>query len=158
MNRKILLWLFGGYCVTAFLALTLLRISFHRGAIAFRHADSVAGPIILSIAALVGLLLLFFVIGIGVYVYHDAKRRGMEPVVWTLVAVFIPYFIGLIVYLVTRKPLQSTCPSCGMGAPWKASFCPSCGRPISRACPKCQASIQNGARFCHSCGLELSKG
>jgi len=158
MNRKILLWLFAGFCVTVVFALTLLRYSFTYGSITFSSGDRVAGPIILSIAALVGILILFFVIGIGIYVYHDAKLRGMEPVVWTLVAIFIPYFIGLIVYLVTRKPLQSTCPSCGMGAPWKASFCPSCGRAISRTCPKCQVSIQNGARFCHSCGMELSKG
>ena len=157
MNRKILLWLFGGFCVTAFLALTLLRLSFARGGIEFASGDRMAGQIIFSIAALVGLLFLFFAIGIGIYVYHDAKQRGMEPVVWTLVAVFIPYFIGLIIYLVTRKPLQSTCPSCGAGAPWKASFCPSCGRAICQVCPKCQASIQNGARFCHGCGVELHK-
>jgi len=157
MNRKILLWLFGGFCASVLVALAILRMSFARGGIAFAPDDHVAGHAILALAAVFGLLFLFFAIGIGIYVYRDARQRGMEPIVWTLVAVFIPYFIGLIIYLVTRKPLQSTCPSCGAGAPWKASFCPSCGRTICQVCPKCQASIQNGARFCHACGLELPK-
>jgi len=159
MNRKIVLWLLGGFCASALFALALLRVSFTHRWISFGvHEDPLVGHALLALAAVFGLLLLFFAIGIGIYVYHDAKQRGMEPILWTVVVILVPYFVGLIIYLATRKPLQSTCPSCGATAPWKASFCPSCGRPICRVCPKCQAGIQNGARFCHACGVELLKG
>ena len=35
---------------------------------------------------------------IGVYVYRDAARRGMNAVLWTLVAVLAPALVGFIVY------------------------------------------------------------
>lgn len=47
----------------------------------------------------------------GVMVYRDAKARGMEPWLWTLISVFAPFFIGLLVYLAARsgkKPSTST--------------------------------------------------
>lgn len=39
----------------------------------------------------------------GVMVYRDAKARGMEPWLWTLISVFAPFFIGLLVYLAVRS-------------------------------------------------------
>ena len=39
----------------------------------------------------------------GVMVYRDAKARGMEPWLWTLISVFAPFFIGLLVYLAARS-------------------------------------------------------
>jgi len=60
-------------------------------------------------AAAMGLFLVFLLIGIGRFVYSDANARRMDPIVWTLVAVFVPYFIGFVAYLVVRKPLANTC-------------------------------------------------
>ena len=40
---------------------------------------------------------------IGVYVYRDAKRRGMNALVWTLIALFAPSLIGFIIYLLVRN-------------------------------------------------------
>ena len=37
-------------------------------------------------------------IAIGVYVYRDAKSRSMSAGLWTLIAIFTPGFIGLIIY------------------------------------------------------------
>jgi predicted amidophosphoribosyltransferase len=82
----------------------------------------------------------------------------MEPHLWTLLAVFVPYFLGLIIYLIARHPLQAACPSCGTRVPEKASFCPSCGKPLARSCSRCQISLQNGSRFCHACGQEVAGG
>ena len=58
------------------------------------------------------LLLLFFLLGMaifigvavlmGVFVYRDAKARGMTPWLWTAVSVLVPFFIGLLVYLAAR--------------------------------------------------------
>lgn len=35
---------------------------------------------------------------IGVYVYRDAKRRGMNAALWTLIAILAPSLIGFIIY------------------------------------------------------------
>jgi hypothetical protein len=156
MGKKTFLRLFAGYCATVAVALTLLRVSISHRWIDFAPHDRAAGPILLSIAAIVGVLMIFVAIGIGLYVYRDARRRGMEPLLWTLMAVFVPYLLGLIIYLIARHPLLAACSSCGARIPEKASFCPSCGRPLARSCARCQASLQNGARFCHACGQEVA--
>ena len=49
--------------------------------------------IILSFVVLIALLTI--PVMIGVYVYRDAKRRGMNAMAWTLIAVVAPALIGL---------------------------------------------------------------
>ena len=39
---------------------------------------------------------------IGLFVYQDAKSHGMTAWLWTAVAVLIPYFVGLVIYLLVR--------------------------------------------------------
>lgn len=39
---------------------------------------------------------------IGVYVYRDAKRRNMNALLWTLIAILAPSLIGFIIYLFVR--------------------------------------------------------
>ena len=39
---------------------------------------------------------------IGIYVYQDAKKRGINAVPWVLVAAIVPALIGFIVYLLIR--------------------------------------------------------
>ena len=46
---------------------------------------------------------------IAAYVYQDAKRRGLDPWLWATVAAFVPYFIGLIIYLVMRQSARGAC-------------------------------------------------
>ncbi len=114
------------------------------------------GELVLIYAAVaVALFMVFALIAIGHYVYHDAERRGMSPVLWTLISVFAPYFIGLIVYLVVRTPLPTRCPSCGCAAPKDSVFCPKCGKPLRQKCSACQAVLQEGDRFCTSCGAAI---
>ncbi len=55
-------------------------------------------------SVLPGMPLFVLVLLIG-YVYADAKRRGMRYVMWTLLAIFIPNAIGIILYFVMRDPL-----------------------------------------------------
>jgi putative membrane protein len=62
-----------------------------------------------SVLGFVGLILLipiiWFVIAIlfCIWVYRDAESRGMSGALW-LIIVLIAGIIGLIVYLVVRKP------------------------------------------------------
>jgi predicted amidophosphoribosyltransferase len=100
--------------------------------------------------------LLYLMIGIGIFVYRDAGKRGMEPLVWVIVAVLVPYFIGLIAYLLVRQPILVTCPSCGGRAGSDASFCPACGKELKLLCAKCSQPMAGQARFCSHCGAEAA--
>jgi RNA polymerase subunit RPABC4/transcription elongation factor Spt4 len=158
VNRKIVIGLFAGYALALAVGLAGLWIGIARGAIDFAPHDRTAGPIVLSVGMVVGLLLLCVAAGIGIHVYGDSRKRGMEPVLWTLLAVCVPYFLGLIIYLIVRNPPRAACPSCGARAPGKASFCPSCGSPLQRSCARCRAPLQKEDRFCHACGQEATAG
>lgn len=109
------------------------------------------------------LVLSVFLIGIpllvGFFVYRDAKARGMEAVLWTLVVVLVPSFIGLIVYLIVRSSHTATvCARCG--APVEETFvcCPSCGAKLKYTCPACGQPVDAGWRLCAHCGAELEQG
>jgi len=109
-------------------------------------------------AAAMGLFLVFLLIGIARFVYADAKARRMDPVVWTLVSVFVPYFIGFVAYLVVRKPLADSCGACGRPVLETQAFCPYCGNQVRVQCPNCQAIADSSFAFCPKCGTALSTG
>jgi len=95
-------------------------------------------------------------IGIGMFVFRDARKRGMPAALWTIVAIFVPYFVGLIIYLIVRQSKQLTCCSCGASASVEAAFCPRCGRPLQQLCTRCKVRLPNDARFCPGCGTQLA--
>ncbi|MFH1679909.1 MAG: zinc ribbon domain-containing protein [Candidatus Eisenbacteria bacterium] len=125
------------------------------GFIFHHHARPFAATWPFYFISLFGLLGIFIHVGLGLFVYHDAKGRGMEPVLWALVAAFVPYFIGFVVYLIVRGRRQVACPSCGQLSR-EASYCPNCGHPLRTTCAKCRGAILNGARFCPHCGAAVS--
>ena len=94
---------------------------------------------------------------IGVYVWRDANRRGMNAPLWTIVAVLAPGFIGLIIYLLVRGSWSDLrCPACG--GPVREDFarCPRCGAKLKAACPGCAAPVEAGWRVCPHCGSPLA--
>lgn len=91
------------------------------------------------------------------YIYSDAKRRGMRPVLWVLLAIFIPNAIGILLYFILREPLLLTCPKCGAGAKPAFPFCPACGASLGETCPKCRSLIETGWSHCAKCGAELAR-
>ena len=82
-------------------------------------------------------LIFFLVIPFYGYIFGDAKRRNMRHVMWTLLAIFVPDFIGAIIYFILRDPLPIDCPSCHSRVPVKFSFCPQCGKSVERAWANC---------------------
>src|SRR5712692_3857895 len=72
-----------------------------------------------------GLVFLVWIPLIG-YVNGDARRRRMRYVMWTFLAIFIPNFIGIILYFLLRDPLPRPCPVCGKTVDGSFSFCPYC--------------------------------
>lgn len=104
-------------------------------------------PVILIILALAAVM-----IGVGVYVYRDAKGRRMNGGLWALIAIFAPCFMGLIVYLLVRSNYSDLrCPKCG--APTREQFviCPNCATKLRPSCPKCGVAVEQSWKVCPMC-------
>ena len=71
---------------------------------------------------------------LGLWTYRDAKARGLNAVLWTLVVLLVPSFIGLIVYLVAgRNQFTGLCPNCSSAVQANVKFCPNCGGTLGTA-------------------------
>jgi hypothetical protein len=89
------------------------------------------------------------------YIYGDAKRRGMRYVMWTLLAIFIPDAIGIILYFILRDPLLNSCPSCARAIKASFVFCPYCSAPLQATCPQCGFAVDRAWLHCPKCGTKL---
>jgi RNA polymerase subunit RPABC4/transcription elongation factor Spt4 len=101
-----------------------------------------------------GIIVAVYVLVIG-YVYADAKRRGMRYGMWTLLAIFIPYMIGVILYFVLRDPMMKPCPGCAQVLKSGYTFCPHCGTSLLPTCPNCGRAVEVGWANCPTCGTKL---
>ncbi len=91
-------------------------------------------------------------VAIGVYVYKDAKERHMNPVLWTVIAVLAPGFIGFIIYLIARNDHPAlSCPKCGHGISESFAVCPSCGYSLKNNCPFCGRPLEPDWNICPNC-------
>ncbi len=90
---------------------------------------------------------------IGIYVYRDSKHREMNQVLWVLLSVFAPGYIGFIIYLLVRNQYANlNCPVCGKGVREGFSVCPYCGAPLKNVCHKCSYPLESGWERCPGCG------
>jgi RNA polymerase subunit RPABC4/transcription elongation factor Spt4 len=89
------------------------------------------------------------------YITRDARRRGMSVLVWTLVALFIPNGLGILLYFILRQPLQTKCPQCGSAVQMGFHFCPNCSHRLGLSCPKCQRVVSGEDTYCPYCGTAL---
>jgi hypothetical protein len=89
------------------------------------------------------------------YINHDAGRRGMSRLAWTLLAIFIPNALGIVLYFVLRKPRIAHCPQCNAQLDPGFGFCPQCRYRVSPVCPHCQRTVHPGNKFCPYCGNDL---
>jgi RNA polymerase subunit RPABC4/transcription elongation factor Spt4 len=135
----------------------------HTNGAIFPGDESLRNEPFLSCLALAGVITaggfalscLFFMLG---YVYRDAKRRGMNPALWTLLVLILSggyFFIGLIIYLLVREPLPYTCPQCAATVNARFNFCPTCKYNLHPACPQCQREVSDDDKFCPYCATEL---
>lgn len=92
-----------------------------------------------------------FVIIVGRLVYKDALQRGMDPWLWTTVAVFVPNLIGVIIYLVVRGSAKSACTNCGEGIQKNFKICPYCGQSQEMVCENCKEPVVTGWKVCPKC-------
>jgi RNA polymerase subunit RPABC4/transcription elongation factor Spt4 len=101
-----------------------------------------------------GLILVAYVALIG-YVSGDSKRRGMRHVMWTLLAIFIPDAIGIILYFILRDPMPKPCPGCSTLVKAGFTFCPNCGSSLQPTCPNCGRGVEGAWANCGYCGTKL---
>ena len=107
--------------------------------------------IVLSIGLIVPIL-------IGVYVYRDANRRGMNAVMWTLIALIAPSLLGFIIYLLVRSSYSDMeCPKCGTTIKEEYVLCPKCGAKLRPFCPNCSAPVEPDWTVCPRCATPLEE-
>lgn len=110
--------------------------------------------VIFSLVVLVALLTI--PVMIGVYVYRDAKRRGMNAMAWTLIAVVAPALIGFIIYLLVRgNSPDLQCPQCAEPVTEQYVICPHCGAKLRPACPNCSFPVEADWKVCPKCATPL---
>lgn len=115
------------------------------------------GPAIAQIAmgVIVPSLFVIYILLVS-YVYGDAKRRGMRPVLWMLIAAFVQGGIGFIIYFLIREPQLQPCPSCNTLLRREFAFCPQCGTSLPRVCPSCTRPVEPVWPHCAHCGTRLT--
>jgi Double zinc ribbon/Phospholipase_D-nuclease N-terminal len=123
--------------------------------------DQNAPPLALRclLGVIAGTLLACYVVLIG-YVNRDAGRRRMSRLLWTLIAIFVPNGLGIVLYFILRKPRTVNCPQCDAEVEPGFGFCPRCRNRLQPVCPHCQRSVDPGDKFCPYCGggLEVAGG
>ncbi len=103
------------------------------------------------------LLLMVIPLVVGTYVYQDSRKRGMNPLLWTLVALLVPALIGFVIYLLARVGhSDERCPRCQ--TPIKETYvvCPGCGAKLKPTCPSCAQPVEVGWKVCPYCAKPLT--
>lgn len=97
-----------------------------------------------------------FPVLIGVYVYRDAKSRGMNAALWTLIAIVAPALIGFIIYLLVRGSYSDLkCPNCDTRITEQYVSCPNCGTKLRTTCPNCSFPVEKEWKVCPKCASPL---
>jgi hypothetical protein len=122
-------------------------------AVSTRH-HSIEARLVFPI--LMGVTTAGYILVVG-YVYGDAKRRGMRYVLWTLLATFLFWGIGIILYFILREPLMGFCSRCGKPASHNFAYCPHCGSGLQPSCPACHRVIEGPWSHCAWCGTPVGQ-
>ena len=114
--------------------------------------------IALTVVGFVVLFILILFTTLGILVYRDAKKLGMNAWMWTLVAIYAPNGIGFIIYLIFRfnEKKKKRCASCGKVVSDKLSICPNCGENVGGICPSCQKAVEDDWKICPYCRYVLN--
>src|SRR5579859_6633423 len=73
------------------------------------HPHPMPLPALAAVMILGGILIPALGLLIG-YVNRDAKRRGMNSILWTIMLVLIPKLFAFFIYFLAREPLVFNCP------------------------------------------------
>ncbi len=76
-----------------------------------------------------GILAAIWLLCLG-FVFADARRRAMRPVLWVVVAALFPHLLGFLLYFVLRQPIALPCAHCGKTVALHQPFCSWCGAAL----------------------------
>ncbi|HEY2352683.1 MAG TPA: zinc ribbon domain-containing protein [Candidatus Acidoferrum sp.] len=117
----------------------------------------------LSVAGIVTAAIFFvscFLLLVG-YVNRDARRRGMNSALWTILVVVLSsgwFALGFIIYFLVREPLPYNCPQCGATVGARFNYCPNCKCNLRPMCPQCKREVGELDKFCAYCACDLATG
>ena len=95
-----------------------------------KAAGAAAGLIGGTCGCIAFLVALGICIALAIWVYRDAKSRGMDNAVLLTIVTMITGILGLIIYLLMRpKGNLVPCPSCQKKRLEGSAKCPHCGNP-----------------------------
>jgi len=93
-------------------------------------AGAAAGIMGFGCTCIIMLVALAIQIAIAVWVYRDAKGRGMDNAVLLTILTVVTGVLGLLIYLLMRpKGVLVPCPSCQKKRLEGSAKCPHCGNP-----------------------------
>ena len=144
--------------ILSFFLLCMFALSIFGIVSDYRHARGDLSQIIppLIIIPLIFLIILAVICLAGRFVFSDAKQRGMDPWLWTTIAIFIPNLMGLIIYLIVRNSYtKKICPNCGKPLAEHFMNCPFCGYKLKETCPACGEPVAPEWNICSKCGNKL---
>ncbi len=153
-----LIWTLVAMYIAAVVAVVCLGIFAPEMLHTFQGAPPARKVLVGLVIVTLTMVLLSAIVLLYGYIGADAKRRGMSPVLWVLVALLVPYLIGVILYFVVREPLHLSCPQCGRTVNPHFNFCPGCQFNLRPACPQCRRAVRADDRFCPQCGFTLQPG
>lgn len=105
------------------------------------------------------LLFVFLLLAvIGIIVFKDAKKIGMNPWMWLTIVIFAPNGLGIIIYLIVRynEKKRLKCHECGKPVEADYAKCPYCGTQLKSTCPNCDKSVDGSWKVCPYCSHELN--
>jgi RNA polymerase subunit RPABC4/transcription elongation factor Spt4 len=111
-------------------------------------------PVLVPLGIAGGAAVACYILLVG-YINRDAGRRDMSRLGWTLIAIFVPHALGIVLYFVLRKPRVLNCTQCGAALESGFGFCPRCRSPLHAICPHCQRGVNAGDKFCPYCGGDV---
>ena len=109
---------------------------------------------------MIPILLVFAILPltVGIYVWRDSGRRGMNRLLWTVIALLFPGMVGFLIYLLVRSGYSNLhCPQCGTKVQKEFAVCPGCGVRFKSACPGCGTPVEPQWKLCPQCGTTLPK-
>ncbi len=159
---KWLVWTLAFFYVVAVVLAIVINL-YQDGGQSIQPSQLRGNPALASLAmagmvTAVAIVLSVWLMALG-YVYRDAKRRDMNPVLWTLLCMLLswPFFaIGFILYFQVREPLPYPCPRCSTMVGARFNFCPNCKCNLHPSCPNCKREVAETDKFCPYCAQDLT--
>lgn len=113
---------------------------------------------ILMIWTVLMIVILGVVVAMAIYVAKDAKANNMNAVLWVLIVIFVPNFLGLVIYLIVRSSSakKSACYQCGKQVENDYSICPFCKAELTMHCRGCDKVLSTEWNSCPYCGQEVA--